>query len=307
MGKGMILLGAGASHGSLGCSPRPPPLGDKLYAILRKKFKKSWGIIPDEYQNVFRIHFEDGMGGLAQEARNEKKWNLAALNKDMAIYFSRFRIGQPSLNLYCKLMKRYPEPLRNRQLVLGTINYDCLLDYAIFNEDQKIAYLDEHEGILLYKIHGSCHFIPDQSKVRCRHYSNTGGEFNSGIIIAPLNENVEKWIRKSKVDPAMRLFTKGKDILSCRDMLERILQQFENMVNDSDFLVIIGVKPNPEDNHIWDLLADMKGDIVLCGRDPLCKSWLKDNRGNDGDVWIPYFFEEGYEKIIGKIDAFLNG
>jgi hypothetical protein len=253
---------------------KTPPLGDKLYKILQKKFKRTWGSIPEEYEGIFRVHFEDGMGRLVQEAKDEQKWNLAALNKDMARYFSRFRIGQTQNNLYCKVITQYLELLRDRQLILGTINYDCLLDFAIQNEGQRIAYLDEHEGILLHKIHGSCHFIPEQDQIKCKNFSNFGGEFNSGIKTAPLNENIERWIIKHKVEPAMRLFTEGKDILACRDLLERILQEFQDQVNKSDFIVIIGVKPNPADKHIWGSLADMKGDVVLCGRDPLCESWM---------------------------------
>ena len=58
-----VLVGAGASYGAGHLKPGPPPLGDELYAWLRKLYPGTWGAVTGQLDGEFRKNNDsDGVG-----------------------------------------------------------------------------------------------------------------------------------------------------------------------------------------------------------------------------------------------------
>lgn len=304
-GKVILLFGAGASHGSRGCSPRPPPLASQLYDVLVKRYPKTWNKLPRVTKKLFESGFESGMGKVFDEARDEQEWNLADFQKDMARYFSIFRIGRLSDNSYYQLVTRYLPSLTSREIIFSTINYDCLIEKAIEATGAKVAYVSEHEGVVLLKIHGSCTFIPMHNVFIGGEYKQFGGHFDSSLQVVPTHL-VDREIRRQKVQPAMRLFTKKKDILVGGTLLEQILKEFHSSIDNAKLIIVVGVRPNPEDTHIWDHLRDSKGKVVLLSPDSTCGEWIEEFRKGKDSQWYKAGFVDGYNRLYEEIDLILR-
>ena len=83
----VFLFGAGASHGAIGVTPYPPPLGCDLYEALAEQFPKTWGVA-SQFAGVadkFKKDFEAAMEQYCNE--HSATAVVSALN-DMARYFA---------------------------------------------------------------------------------------------------------------------------------------------------------------------------------------------------------------------------
>ena len=72
--------------------------------------------------------------------------------------------------------------------------------------------------------------------------------------------------------------------------------------NQADLAIVIGVRPNIDDKHIWDVLAKMEGDIALVGNEEECKDWLAKHRNIENDKWLGNRFQTSYEKVVQLIN-----
>ena len=158
--KVLILFGAGASNGSGGILD-PPPLGRDLFTRLSNQFPNSWGKLSEKYRSKFSENFEKGMEMFYNEVDDYTQYL-----KDMTIFFSKFKIDYFKENLYWILISKYIHPLESTELMLSTINYDCLIELAALQFNPNITYWGKNKGIKILKIHGSCNFI--KSNVRGR-------------------------------------------------------------------------------------------------------------------------------------------
>lgn len=95
----LVLFGAGASHGSRGIVPVPPPLGKDLFATLQRAFPVTWGTIGAELLPAFEQHFEEGMQALmsvypgAIQDRVPGAPSPHHLMQDMARFFLSFELA----------------------------------------------------------------------------------------------------------------------------------------------------------------------------------------------------------------------
>jgi hypothetical protein len=88
----VVLVSAGASYGSVGVRPGPPPLGDQLFGTLCAAFPRSWGNLESGLAAEFEANFELGM----DKAWWTGKRQPTDLLWDLAQYFSIFRPTQQS-------------------------------------------------------------------------------------------------------------------------------------------------------------------------------------------------------------------
>ena len=137
--KILILFGAGASHGAGGLNAIPP-LGITLFEELSERYPNTWGKLPPQTNELFQKNFEFGM-----EQIYSKLDNMNDLLKDMAKYFSKFNIIDPYSNLYFKLIECYLQPIRSDELLLSTINYDCLIELAALLLNPSITHWVKNE------------------------------------------------------------------------------------------------------------------------------------------------------------------
>ena len=301
----LLLFGAGASNGAGGIEGSPPPLGKDLFGELFKRFTGTWGALPKEISGVFEKsrHFEDGMEGLL----DGKFGNLAALLKDMGIFFSGFRINSLEDNYYYKLADKYLDNLKSKELIIATTNYECLIELAIQNLGSSFIHWESGEGIEILKLHGSCNFVQNTFQVSGKAIINQYFTMNIPLIhISPAD--VEKNMKNNQIPPAMSLYIKDKDRFDFIGAHERniMLSKFHDYLKEIELAIVIGLRPNPEDHHIWDHLRDLRGRIFLVGGLEECKDWGRQYRPKDNDIWLSETFVSAFPAIINKIDIVLG-
>lgn len=92
----LLLFGAGASCGSLGLNICPP-LSRDMFGELRNTYPDTWGKVSHKLSDVFNRSFEEGMDALNNQDKNLQP-GIALLWRDVAIYFSKFKITDINKN-----------------------------------------------------------------------------------------------------------------------------------------------------------------------------------------------------------------
>ena len=297
----LLLFGAGASYGAGGIR-KAPPLSNVLLLELQKAFPATWGQINALLSKKLASDFEKGMDELSQDLKN----NLARLLWDMAIYFSRFKIDYPSNNLYWQIVDKYKGPLIRNDIVLSTLNYDCLIESALHHAGFLPEYHGNAPGPRLLKPHGSCNFMPRGVKGSVLEMNL---EIEAGAIInCPLEavnpECVESEIHTTLYPPAMSLFVSKKTDIVTPKIISNIRDEFKERALKARKIISIGVKPNPDDTHIWKPIAESSGEVLLVGGEGECRNWIKEHRTDA--VYIGGKFTDSFSKICQSISSVLN-
>lgn len=293
--KAVILFGAGASNGAEGMK-NPPPPGRDLFGKLTVLYPDTWGKLPYSLSKRFENNFELGM-----EEWYNKTNDVAYLIKDMGIFFSKFMIDNPHKNLYCRIIARYTEQLKSKEILFATINYECLLEYATYHLKQKFTLWGNDEGIKIMKLHGSCNFITPMTRGKLKVNYNRYSFFDIPLAIIPPSD-VEEEMNNNGLPPAMSIYARGKDLNIGRKDIKQTQKEFQDMVSNANLVIVVGVKPNPEDHHIWDYLRDMKGKLVLVSPDKECNRWRKKNKIKDKVDWINKKFDPAFDDICDLLD-----
>jgi hypothetical protein len=137
--KIVFLFGAGASYGSVDCSPKCPPLGNCLFEELRIKGGIA-ATVDEEHRQLFK-DFEEGM---ARFRATRPPAEVTAMLREMSEYFAPFTPG--ANNLYRRLIntlsqwQRAFEERRRPRVVLATTNYDLLIECAILDSGCAVVY-----------------------------------------------------------------------------------------------------------------------------------------------------------------------
>jgi hypothetical protein len=226
----------------------------------------------------------------------------------MAIFFSSFEISHPRQNLYYRLFDRYRAAIRGGLLRLTTINYDCLIEYALAELDGQVTltYWGRDEpGIRVLKIHGSCNFIPSSITGNPRRTIMSTSTISAPLYIVP-PRSVAQQLSDKPVPPAMCLYMRGKKSPVTPACLAAILDEFHEIVRQAQIVIAIGVNPNVEDNHIWGHLKEARR-LCLVADERACDAWRKDNDFGkaDAEVWPKYFGGE-FSRIRDALDKTLN-
>jgi hypothetical protein len=280
--NGVLFFGAGASHGVGGVNSIPP-LGTQLFSELTKRFPESWGKILPIDARLFAQNFEYGMDSIYG-----KLPNTSDLLKEMAIYFSKFDIIDANGNLYYKLIQILQSEIGLKKIILSTLNYDCLIELALLISGFGVKYWDmTDEAVKILKI----------------QHIDGGGRINPGTAQIKVGLNhihpnqVETVLSNVPLYPAMSLYAKNKPIFVGREQIEEIQQQFQNAVLSSQSIIVVGVNPNPEDQHIWNYLKDTSANLYLIGDKEACGNWISTHRNNKSTEWISNRFDTGFDRV----------
>lgn len=298
--KVVIVFGAGASYGSGGMKRRPP-LGDDLFEILSHEYPQTWGSIPHEYAKRFSPHFEDGMDDYHTHAKDTKDRLFVSLLKDMGRFFAGFGIDRFENNQYYKLVSKYEKRLLAREMLLVTLNYDCLLDIAIRRRGHTVAYPGSVSGVKILKIHGGCNLLLRTNGLVVKgDFIVTDGKFDFPIEVVP-PEQVSDELDKRLAPPAMSLYARSKKVIFGPSAVDGMLKEFQSAIRDAGLAVIIGVKPNPSDGHIWGHLSKMKGRLAFVGNRQRYIEWASISRSGNDDIWLDDRFISGFSSICEEI------
>jgi hypothetical protein len=294
--KILLLFGAGASTGSGGTN-KITPLGRNIFSCLCKEFPNTWGNkIKGELKKKFVENFEAGMDSLYKTPK-ELHFEVAPLLVELSIFFSKFNIIAQN-NLYVKLFRKFELALRNRDIIISTLNYECLVEYALHICQIDVDYCGNYLGSRLFKLHGSCNFIPQNF---------TGGgpglsfDIGSGTINTPIKivkpENVEAEFANIPIPAAMSLYTHEKRNIISPDIIKKIIKDFEVYTREVQNIIVIGIKPTPEiDTHIWNPLQSTKANVVLVGNEESCKDWISKYKKGRSD-YVGSRFKDCFDQI----------
>ena len=294
----LIFTGAGASYGCEHILPRQPPLSNQLYDELVLSFPNSWGKIIATLAPQFRQNFEAGMGIVWQQQSSI----VPALMRDMAIYFSIFRPDGSRLDLYSQLMTYVVNNNLQNEIILSTLNYECVFELAVSGLGLSVDYFSKtpssNKKVTFWKLHGSCNFMPKNIQATGAVQFTRGVVFNAGIQVIQPNQVAIFCRSNTALYSAMSIFVHGKPTQISLSSIRSLREHWANCVAKADAIAIIGVNPNPSDKHIWDPLASTNAPIYYLGNQTRFNSWSRQFRPNKTNIWLVNTFKNGFGKLL---------
>ncbi len=241
-------------------------------------------------KEAFVRDFELGMGNLWSAGST----SISLLMQDAATFFARYGLAH-SVNPYSLLVSSLITTGSLEKTVLSTLNYECLLDLAISSYSVPINYFDvspPNEAATLWKLHGSCNFLPDGGISATRGVSfSPGVSFGTGLRACQPSEVWAFCSGNTALYPAMAIYMAGKPVQVAPDAIGRLQAAWGQVVQAADTVALIGVRPNPPDTHIWAPLADTQARILFVGNEAAFDQWRKGNRSNTDDIYLGRRFD----------------
>lgn len=296
----VILFGAGASHGAGDTLPVPAPLGRDLFPALARLFPGSWGQIPEEAAALFADDFEAGMATVAE------KYGLAVgpLMQKMAIFFSWFTAGNEGSNLYFRLFSEAYRSELVPDLLVSTINYECIAETAANKAGLKVSYFgdvrSDPDSLALWKLHGSCNFkVAGLEATRGVSYS--GVAFDGGIEFLNPPEVRRYYSGDTALYPAMALYARSKSIFMAPTIIQNKQKAWAEEVQTASHVIVIGVRPNPADEHIWGPIARTDAEVSFVGSRTGFENWVSAHRPTTRSEFLGSRWSPGFGAVIRKL------
>jgi len=298
----LILMGAGASCGCQHVYPKQPPLSSQLYDELVNSFPYSWGETSEMQAVQFRENFELGMDVIWQR----QSPIIPTLMRDMAIYFSQFRPDGSPLDFYSRLLIYIRSHNMENKIIFSTINYECLIELVVSSLGLQIDYFSDtpssKEKITLWKLHGSCNFMPRGLSATRGVLYTAGVQFGAGIVPIQPHEVLAFCRSNTALYPAMSIFARGKPMQICPQIIQLLQNFWKSCVAKAEKVVIIGVNPNLNDTHIWTPLANTDAKILYIGNQKRFENWRRQFRPTRDSVWLAGTFEKGFNDLLENIN-----
>lgn len=297
----VILFGAGASYGSLSAIPKCPPLGADLFQELRIVYPDTWGKLPRILNRKFISNFEEGMSLLT----NLKPYseNIVYYMKELGKYFAQYDIDDDS-NLYYKFLNNLDSP---EKYVYSSLNYELLFEAAVKRANLNLSYEEAKlNELLLLKLHGSVSFIHPEELATFENMKLVGvGPMidNMPINIANKEKVIEFCNSNYSLYPVMCFYMKNKPTQLNPSLIRRLQSKWQQEVMNADRILIIGVKPNLDDQHIWNFLSITNAKIGYIGSELEFMNWTKRFRKYQSDSHLGNTWEVGFD---GSIDFISN-
>ncbi|HHR0987291.1 TPA: hypothetical protein ACS29V_003316 [Klebsiella oxytoca] len=291
----LLLLGAGASYGSVDTSPYCPPLGNKLFEHLEAEGGIA-STIPPEMKTTFRDNFEKGMALFFDTYPVQ----TMQFQRELAGYLAKFTPGIN--NIYFKLLRKI-EPAN---FIFSSLNYDLLLECCSFHSGYPPYYAIDNnykpKHIKILKIHGSSNFWYD--KRVCNISDST---FSNGYIcdielpIVPVHqkEAISRAKTENSMAPSMAIFAEGKSVRVSDSYVKWQYEQWVESVKKSSKIFIVGVRVHIVDAHIWEILGQADAEVHYFGfktDKPEFDEWT--NQSNKENA---FFHEANFENAVDII------
>ncbi len=294
----VVLTGAGASYGASGVTPSQPPLGGGLFDELRAAYPEVWGKIPESDRRSFVPNFEVGM----------KQWwesgshTTPVLMRCMADFFARFRTEDS--NSYARLIEHLEYRGAFVDTAFSTINYECLLETAARGYGMGIEYCSKEpsgaDSMTLWKIHGSCNFLPASVSGSGEGVSFSGNALKwDGEVRVVDPSQVGPFVARNAFYPAMAVFMEGKPVHSHQSVIVQLQGWWQSALAEAEAVGVIGVRPNVDDSHIWDHLASTPGKLVIVGNREENEQWAEQYREGRPTVVVGTRFD-GSLKVFAE-------
>jgi hypothetical protein len=270
----VVLFGAGASYGCGQAVPSQPPLGPGLYPALRQLYPEIWGALPRDLDETFIADFEAGMLALVAADGHA----VAPLMRAMTHYFATFGLDSSKRDLYSDLLRGLA-PGQLKRTLFSTLNYECLLEIAAAGQHLGIHYDQEplsSNSIRIWKLHGSCNFIPAGLTMR----SGVSFAFKGVSFDGPLQfvqpDAARNWAAgDNALYAAMCLYTVDKPTQIGASFINQLQSAWADVVLDAKRIVVIGTRPHDQDRHLWEPLAETAADVHYVGALGDFEAWVE--------------------------------
>lgn len=289
----VVLLGAGASFGSVDASPSVPPLGNGLFDALASRNGLA-ASLPDNLKATLRTNFEAGMAAFYEYSDGD----VMRFQRELAHYMAEFVPGPG--NVYVRLIRE----LGITRCILCTLNYDLLIELSASHLGHNTAYTTAPSpGFLrLLKPHGSCNFWPHMPGVTIRNSTfRRSGRADIQAPIRPLTreETLSKCVSEDSVAPAIAMYAEGKPVKISPDYIEEQQRMWAQAVTAASRVCIAGARIHPPDSHIWTPLSTTKADVFyfgLAGDHESFGTWKETSKKRNA-----YFVEANFSVAVPEI------
>jgi hypothetical protein len=271
----VVLFGAGASHGSGYIHPYSPPLGGGLYADLCRHYPYVWGAIPAPVGAIFERDFEQGMLHLVKTYRSA----VPPLMRAMTDYFATFAPHRIGLDLYSQLLHELTDAAFAATL-FSSLNYECVFELAASACGHPVEYGDrplDPRAVRVWKLHGSCNFIPDGVEVHPAVQWSSGVQWDPPLRVTTPTA-AKRWLQATSLYAAMCLYTVDKPAEIGASMIGILQSEWATTVTEAEAVVVVGTRPHDQDRHLWAPLARARGDLYFCGAHQSFYAWIKRTR-----------------------------
>ncbi|MGY4013763.1 hypothetical protein [Aeromonas molluscorum] len=294
----VLLLGAGASYGSIGVQPYPPPLGKGLFRDLVARGGVA-SRLPDKLKQKFEANFEEGMEAYYEYTNG----SIMSFQRELAEYLASFR--PTAKNVYITLLRE----LASQRVIYSSLNYDLLFELSAASIGLFTNYSSEYKrgGVRLLKFHGSSNFWPDlpTGMIRNVHISGSG-RADIQAQIKPLNQidTLNKCRLEDSIAPAIAMFAVGKTVKVSPDYVEHQYDLWKTQVIKSSKIFIVGVRVHEIDEHIWSLLGQVKGKITYFGFEGdkgEFEQWKENHKKKNA-----YFLKSDFENAVSLIRRMIH-
>jgi len=271
-----LIFGAGASHGSGGCSPTPPPLGNDLFNELTK-LNGAFSMLDNSSKAIFSSEgFEAGMATISNDSRI-----INLLQKELACYISKFSVKTD--NAYIRLFNKLNSCIEH--INIATLNYDLLIEQSLAHHSINFNYNTDNNGINVIKLHGSSNFLPKipNGIVLSGNAMINCDSFVEGLetIAVSTSKEIESWCEdetNSDLSPVIAMYAEGKRVVINRNTIQSIQTKYSEFIASSQLVVLVGIKYLSHDTHIWNPIIHTRPNLLII--DPYPKNildWAKDN------------------------------
>lgn len=296
----VFLFGAGASYGAGGILPEQPPLGFQLYPILEHIYPGSWGAFADDVKEIFRQDFEQGM----QLIYDHYGILIPQLMREMAVYFIQFRPYKNS-TLYCRLISDLKETGLLCNTLFSTLNYECALEFSLLGQGNMISYFDEGDSatVPVWKLHGSCNMFSHGIQAGQGISYNTEVVWEGGVqAFLDTNQVIQHCLVETALAPIMCLYMRGKVLSVSPSAIHQLQKEWIKKVEIASAIVCIGVRPLPEDTHIWEPLGATNATLYFVGDKEALESWDESSRQGHTE-YLGNRFNTAYTYLMQRLQT----
>jgi hypothetical protein len=220
---------------------------------------------------------------------------IGPLMQDMALYFTSFRLDGTGSDLYSSLMKAMSGTSFSETL-FSSLNYECLLEIAASALGLTVHYGDippPPDSMTVWKLHGSCNFIPDPKSISLRRGGSFGfgATFNPNLLPVSPHEAAQWVCGDTALYPAMCMFAVGKPSQISPHVFAGYQSKWAELINRAKKVFVIGVRPHLIDSHVWGPLGNTDAELFFVGSLNEYTGWLPDRRARPTNYVGPTFRE----------------
>jgi len=240
--------------------------------------------LPTPVLNAFGEARSDFEAGMAALLNYNPTW-LAPLQREIGYLLVQPFIREPSNCAYVQLMAAIRPNLGQHSIMLGSLNYDILLEEACSIVEIPLTYRDtmpEIGNVSCNKPHGSSNFLPVDGGTQASPgvlMNASAVRINPTIRPRPRHMALQYYQNRAlALPPAMSFFMPGKSSIVTEHILIAMQRGFADAVLAADKVIVVGVRPLPADSHIWGPIAQTAANVFLCCGEHEYSGWAAADR-----------------------------